>query len=377
MARNQWGSVRRLPSGRYQARYTAPNGETYKADNTFPDKLSALGWLAGIRRQIDLGAWEPPSKKDAPDIPTVGEIVEHWLQQTSVDIRDSSKATYTDILNQRIFNSPELVSIPVDKLTPLLVAGWLKDINQRFPTTPDRNKKAYSKLRAAIALAVEYGFLPYNPVDIRAARKRPPRKRKKLPETEQLKGILEHMPERYKLATALCLFHGLRIGESLGLQYKHVVKHRSGYTLRIEGTLQRLVNEERKTFTRWQPKTKTEAGFREVPVLKEFQHTLENHLQQFPGSGGEFLTTTAVGKPVLDTSFRSVFNNAKRKAGAPEEITPHYGRNWLITRLAEAGATPKEIGRVLGQEDVSTILDVYMRVREHRPAELMSRIEVA
>ena len=78
----------------------------------------------------------------------------------------------------------------------------------------------------------------------------------------------------------------------------------------------------------------------------------------------------------MDTSFRSVFHRAKDKAGASKEIPPHYGRNWLITRLAEAGATPKEIGAVLGQSDLSIIVGVYMKVREARPAELMSHVSV-
>lgn len=377
MARNSWGSVRTLKSGRVQAHYTAPDGNRYKADSTFPDQLAAYAWLASVRKQIDLGTWEPPAQARESEVPSVGGMVEHWFAQTKVDLRDSSVATYTDILNHRIFNHPELTSVPVDKLTPLAVARWWKKINDENPATVDRNKRAYSKLRAAIGLAVEYGIIPYNPVEIRAARKRPVRKRKTLPETEDLKEILEHMPERYKLATALCLFHGLRIGETLGLQHRHVETTPAGYALRIEGTLQRLVNNQQRTCTRWQPKPKTDAGFRQVPVLAEFNSVIENHLNQFPGTGEEFLTTTATGKPVMDTSFRSVFNNAKKRAGAPAEITPHYGRNWLITRLAEAGATPKEIGRILGQEDVSTILDVYMRVREHRPSELMSRVNLA
>lgn len=57
-------------------------------------------------------------------------------------------------------------------------------------------------------------------------------------------------------------------------------------------------------------------------------------------------------------------------------ITPHYGRNFIITRLAEAGATPREIGRILGQEDVSTIVNVYMKSREARPVELMRRVDL-
>lgn len=78
----------------------------------------------------------------------------------------------------------------------------------------------------------------------------------------------------------------------------------------------------------------------------------------------------------MDTSFRSVFHRAKSKAGVNSEITPHYGRNWLITRLAEQQATPTEIGRILGQSDLSTILHTYMRVREHRPGELMAAVSI-
>ncbi|WP_165858031.1 hypothetical protein [Corynebacterium alimapuense] len=49
----------------------------------------------------------------------------------------------------------------------------------------------------------------------------------------------------------------------------------------------------------------------------------------------------------------------------------------MNTRLSEAGATPKKIGRVLGQESISTIVGVYMCVREFCPAELMKRIDTA
>ena len=63
----------------------------------------------------------------------------------------------------------------------------------------------------------------------------------------------------------------------------------------------------------------------------------------------------------MDTVYRNIFHAAQDRAGVTARITPHYGRNWLITRLAEAVATPREIGRVLGQEDVSTIVGVYTR----------------
>lgn len=374
MARKTWGSTRLLRSGRIQARYTGPDGKIHKAPDTFPDELSAMGWLSSVRNQIDLGTWSAPEeKKPAQKIPTVAEMVYHWLDQCrSSGLRPTSLATYTAIVQHRILCYPQLANTAVDKLTTALVATWWVLVVKDHPDTPDRNKRAYGKLKAALGLAVEYGYIGVNPVQVSAARRTPRRKNKTLPTTSQLMAIMSHTPERYQFAVCMCLFHGLRVGECLGLQTEHVVHlPGGGIGLRVEGTLQRLKGTDGRMFMRWQPMPKTQAGVRTVPVLSEFTELVTRHIAGVPSG---YLTTTQAGNIVMDTSFRSIFNRAKQSAGAPMEITPHYGRNWLITRLAEAGATPKEIGRVLGQEDVSTIVGVYMKVRESRPAELMSRI---
>lgn len=48
-------------------------------------------------------------------------------------------------------------------------------------------------------------------------------------------------------------------------------------------------------------------------------------------------------------------------------LTPHYGRVWMITTLAEAGMQIPEIGVILGQVDLRTITEVYMRAsKDHR-----------
>lgn len=86
------------------------------------------------------------------------------------------------------------------------------------------------------------------------------------------------------------------------------------------------------------------------------------------------LTVTAAGAPVMDTSFRSRLNTAETRAGVTTEIDPHCGRNWLITRLAEQGAHLKEIGALLGQSDLETIMKVYMKVRAGRTDTLMDKV---
>lgn len=372
----EFGSFRKLKSGRYQARYTGLDGNRYSAPRTFPDKLEALAWLANVRKEIDLGVWEPPAvKKVVQHMPTVGEIVQHWLQLTQPQVRDSTFKAYQEIVTARVLGHQGLCEIPVDKLTPAMVAGWWQDTVTNFPDSGYRNSRAYHKLKAAVALAVEYGYLPANPVNIRAAKKRPKSKVKELPTTTELRAILEHVPERYRFITIMCLFHGLRIGEALAIKGRHVVVCGDIATITVEGNLVRVPDGNGGVRMAYHA-PKTAAGTRVVPVLSEFVTDVRRHLVGYATGADEYVTMTGKGSPVFDTSYRSIFNRAKSKAGITKEITPHFGRVYLITRLAEAGATPKEIGRILGQEDVSTIVNVYMRARESRVTELMSRIDL-
>src|SRR5690625_7327751 len=64
--REGWGSLRRLPSGRWQVRYSGPDGETYTARTdddkplTFVTKTDARTWLASIQTRGARGHGGPP-----------------------------------------------------------------------------------------------------------------------------------------------------------------------------------------------------------------------------------------------------------------------------------------------------------------------------
>lgn len=363
-----FGGIRRLPSKRYQARFTGPDKRRYTGPCTYPDKLSAYAWLAQQRKAIDLGIWQPPTTQHS-QCPTIRELAHQWLG--TLGVRTTSLVTYQNILDTRVLNHPVLAELPINQLDTHRVHSWWRWVVSTFPNTPDRNRKAHQRLRTLAAYAVELGYLDSNPVDVKAAKRQPPRKNKQLPETKDLHAVLDHTPARYRFAVCLALFHGLRIGEALGIEAKHVTRTPGGFVIRVEQALKRIQEPGKPVRAELGP-PKSPAAYRDVPVLTVFNPLVEQAISHTPTG---LLTTTSQGKPVLDTSLREVFNRAKKKAGAPAELTFHYGRNWLITTLAEQGATPTEIGRILGQKDVSTIVNIYMKVRETRPDELMKRVE--
>lgn len=405
--RRGFGAIRQLPSKRYQASYQGPDGVRYKAPSTFAAKGDAEGWLSAEQRLIDLEAWQPPEQREQQREAartTVGE----WLDQFHTNLehrpkppRASTMQNYRRVTRNRITKPLEpgsevpditrLADLPLVKLTKGDVYRWWDGVQRAYPGAHTINQQAYKRLRAACAEAVRREMMPANPVEVPEAGKRVKTNGKYLPEDWELQAILEATPARYKALTSLMLFHGLRIGEALALEQRHVMVEylpapwMPRVTVRVEQNAQRLTGEDGRTYMLVQP-PKSDAGYRDVPIMGNHVPVFLEHLaEHLPGAPTtvetwegprtvHLFTATRTGGLVFDTSYRSVLERAEVKAGVTTEIDPHCGRNWLITRLAEQGAHLKEIGRLLGQEDVATILDVYMKVRAGRTSTLMEAV---
>ena len=383
------GSVRKLPSGKYQARYRVPAGLDYpeglprdvKAPHTFTTKTDAHVWLQEEHRSIRDGLWEHPAvraKKGQTVAFTVGTWIEKWMQ-TKRNQRQSSFQTLQSIVRNRILNvdgdAAALRTIPLAQVKRGDVAEWWEVIQERFPDTASRNYQALQKLRAAMEMAVDHEVIPANPVRIKVSK--PKGKRKRMPDDAEFFAVLERVPDEYKAAVCLCLFHGLRVGEALALKASEVivtgeVPYRPQASVKINGNYQRVIIDGKATMVLHDPKT--DAGWRTVPILAQFVPLIMRQKAAAGNARGALLTTTATGQVVFDTSLRSVFVRARDAAGVSADVHLHMGRDWLVTSLSERGASPAEIGKILGQADISTIVNVYMQVREARPPELMQQV---
>lgn len=394
---------------RVYAEYTGPDGAFHRPGHSFPSKIDAEGWLAEERRLIDLGTWTPPKQRRVQDeinAETVGEWMDRFhelLEQRPEPLRKSTMQLHRRVTRVRItepygpgaddVDVCRLKDVRLVELTKADVYRWWDGVQRCYPEARTINQKAYKRLKAACSEAVRREMLTVNPVDIPEAGKKVATKEKYLPEDWELDAILEHMPARYKALTSLMLHHGLRIGEALALEAEDVhVEQQPGAPLprvsvRVKQNAQRIVDDGGTHMEVQPPKTK--AGYREVPIMSAdvpyFLEHLKKHLPAEPTTlrtaagtrRAVLFTTTNTGELMMDTSYRSVLGRVKEKAGVCAEINPHCGRNWLITRLAEQGAHLKEIGTLLGQDDVATILDVYMKVRAGRTTSLMEKVNAS
>ena len=97
MTRRDFGTVRQLPSGRWQARYRHPRtNERILAPTTFKMKGDANRWLAAIQRDIERGTWIDPEWGEV----TLRDYASSWLTQRT--LRPRTVELYQGLLDRYI-----------------------------------------------------------------------------------------------------------------------------------------------------------------------------------------------------------------------------------------------------------------------------------
>jgi integrase len=141
MGRRDFGSVRKLPSGRWQATYHH-NGERHTGATTFSAKSDAAAWLASVETDIGRGGWVDPRAGRI----TLAAMLERWLESNGSK-RASSRARDRAIIENHL--PPALAARVVATISrsdiQALVDSWAGK-----PSTVNRQ---YSTLRAAFAWA--------------------------------------------------------------------------------------------------------------------------------------------------------------------------------------------------------------------------------
>lgn len=86
MGKRDFGAVRQLPSGRWQARYRNNDGVLATAPATFATRALASAFLAQAQADRSRGVWVDPPAGSVP----FGEYAASWLAQW-VDLRPRTR----------------------------------------------------------------------------------------------------------------------------------------------------------------------------------------------------------------------------------------------------------------------------------------------
>ena len=225
--KRKFGSIEQLPSGKWRARYSGPDGSAHKAPTTFFDYDDAAAWLKGERKLIEFDSWSPPKQRaeqkqhDTAPAYTLGSWLEQWLETQSHILKPSTMQDYRKSVGNRILNTTgraaQLKAVPLEELSRRDIIEWWDALAAKYGIQ-STSYAAFRRLHTALVAAVEREIIPTNPAANISAIQKPKPHRKKLPDTDVMNAIVDNMPDRYKLITIFTLFHGLRIGEALGLR---------------------------------------------------------------------------------------------------------------------------------------------------------------
>ena len=212
MARRPWGNARKLPSGRWQARYQI-KGVWRTAPETFRTKGLADSWLAATRTDLERGNWIDPEAGKVP----LADYATTWLKHKP-DIRPRTRELYEDQLRLHIL--PALGAIELTSITPVTVRTWRAD-KLNAGTGASTMSKCYRLLHAILATALEDGLVPRNPCVIKGASVERPKERPTAT-IEQVYALADVIAPRWRAMILLATFCGLRQGELRALRRRHL-----------------------------------------------------------------------------------------------------------------------------------------------------------
>jgi integrase len=344
-----FGSLRVLPSGRHQARYTGPDGRVYKANTTFETHGDAEAYLARVRSEISREVWKSPNLARAPH--TFGQYAEDWLLVR--ELRPRTREHYRVLLDQRIL--PMLGDLPVKEISPSLVRSWYAAMDDGKATT---RAHAYSLLRAILTTAVGDEIITANPCLIRGASTTKRKIKIKPASVKELEKLVTAMPEKYRLMVLLAAWCALRFGELTELRRKDI-------------DLKTEVIHVRRGVTWVDSKPvigppKSDAGARDVAIPPHLLPVIKSHLRDHAGI--ELLFPAPTGGHLTTSTLYASYWPARKKAGLPT-LRFHDLRHTGAVLAASTGATLAELMARLGHSTPGAALR-YQHAAEGRDKQI-------
>jgi integrase len=354
--RHHFGSVRKLPSGRYQARYWH-DGAMHAAPSTFRAKADAQAWLSTVETDLLRGSWVAPADGKV----TFGEFAKAWLEKQH-HLRPRTVELYGYLLSSHLAQA--FGDRPLSAITTTEVTAWHRSLLERRPGTAP---KAYRLLAQLMKAALDDNCIVRSPVAVKGASKEPAQEQA-VPTVAEVDALSEAVPDRYKAMVVLAAWCALRFGELAALRRDRVdLVHNE---IRVSETVTELGTGER-----FVGPPKTAAGRRTVAIPPHLLPIVEKHLGTVGPEADALLFPATQGGYISRIHFRQrVWLPALRATGLAYRF--HDLRHSGFTWAAASGATVAELMHRAGHSTSATAMRYQhaTRDRDQAIAKALSRL---
>jgi integrase len=346
-----FGNLRRLPSGRWQARYVGPDGQRRSAPHTFDTKTAAARWLRLTESELTRGEWTDPEAARV----SLKDYAEQWIRERA-GLRPRTVELYRWLLGRHI--TPYLGEVELGRLTTAIVRRWRADLLARG-VSESIAAKCYRLLRAVLnTAAAEDRIIRENPCRVRGADKENPAERPALT-VAQVFALADAMPSpRYRVLVLVTAFCSLRWGEVSALRRSDVAEDGSWVRVSVAHT-----EVPGRGIVVGPPKS--HAGLRTVVVPEAIRPDLVDHLRDRVGQGPSALLFTGdQGRAIRRTNFaqRVRWTATVEKLGMKGvhfHDLRHAGNIWA----AQTKVSTRDLMARMGHDDMRAAL-IYQRATQ-------------
>ncbi|PGH49547.1 site-specific integrase [Streptomyces sp. Ru87] len=355
--RREFGTVRQLPSGRWQARYWAPDGSRRTASETFATKTDAQTWLGLTRADIERKHWIDPD---------AGAVNFEAYARQWVDERGLSATTaelYRRLLRLHIL--PAFGPMDLDEITPPRVRTWRTERLQATGATTVA--KSYRLLKAIMGTAADDELIRRNPCRIKGAGSERARERPTAT-VEQVDALADAIGPRWRLMVYFGAYGPMRPEEQAALR-------RPDVTLAPLVARVREAAPELTTGRRVEGDTKSEAGVRVIHLPGFLHREVKRHLDWFAEKESDgLLFVGEKGAPFRRSTFGRKWRKARAKVGLPDDFRFYDLRHTGHTLSTQSGATLKDTMVRAGQSSEKAAL-IYQHSDDERQQEVAEGID--
>lgn len=323
--RRRGGSVERLPSGRYKARWYTPDGR--HPSKTFTLKADAERYLRRVivqQEQEGVGL--------APRHETLASLIDPWWATVERSVKPRTVERYT--LHLEAIRSSGVASRPLGELGYADVQSFVDELSERY--APRTVRGAYGVLALILKDGQRRGKLVRQiPLP------RLPRvgaSKLVIPTRDEVEQFAEMSDARLTAAVLLAGYCGPRQGELLALQ-------RDDVNL-AEGWV--FIHQARNKTSGRIESTKTDKA-RRVYLPARVRGVLEEHLDEYEGAALFPVTAS-----VFDKSWRSA-----RLGAGMTGVRFHDLRHAAASMMIASGWSVLQVSKQLGHANATMTLNVY------------------
>lgn len=298
---------------------------------------------------------------------TLREYAARWMASRTARLAPNARRAYASALEHHVLKA--LGHMDLRDLTPLDVRAWLVT-EVHAGRAPNSIKAFLGALSTVLTDAVIDGLVEHNAAHGASRRLLPSR------QSTAPKAMTPHELDAFLVATRLLGSHwapdaflvysrtGLRLGELLALQQRHVILDHAA--IRVEQTYHGG------TLGFGPPKG---GKARVVEVSPRTLHVLERRAQFLETPGGLLFPGADFHKPIHPATVEWAFDQAAGIAQLAEHYTVHSLRHTYASLLLAAGAPAQWVQQQLGHATYAITVDLYGSWLKQKRPDLVAMLD--